>query len=62
MTEFWEGRGRGGMAEVPVPSTKKSNASKKNFISYALGRRHEYRLEVEFKPELLTDEVTIEEV
>ena len=50
------------MAEVPVPSTKKSNAGKKNFISYALGRRHEYRLEVEFKPELLTDEVTIEEV
>jgi hypothetical protein len=51
------------MAEVPVPSTKKSNAGKKNFMSDAPGRRHEYRLAVEFISELLTDEViTIEEV
>jgi hypothetical protein len=41
-------------ADVPVPSTKKSNASKNN-MGDALGRRHEYQLAVEFILELLTE-------
>ena len=42
-------------AEVPVPSTMKSNACKNN-MSDALGRRrHEYQLAVEFISELLTE-------
>ena len=44
----------GGAAEVTVPSTKKSNAGKNNFMSDALGR-HEYQLAVEFILELLTE-------
>jgi hypothetical protein len=38
-----------------VPSTKKSKASKNNFMSDALDRRHEYRLAVELILKLLTE-------
>ena len=48
-------------AEVPVLSTKKSNAGK-NSMGDVLGRRHEYRLAVEFILELLTENTINKEV
>ena len=55
MYSQWQvARRPGGAAEVTVPSTKKSNAGKNNFMSDALGR-HEYQLAVEFILELLTE-------
>jgi hypothetical protein len=44
-----------------VPSMKKSNAGKNN-MSDALGKRHEYRLAVEFILELLTENTFNKEV
>ena len=46
---------------MPVPSTKKSNAGKNNMRD-VLGRRHEYRLAVEFILELLTENTMNKEV